>query len=132
MPQHAEATFEITGWDEKPYEEFTGGRKLTRAQVKKTFEGDITGESTLEYLMCYDTDGAATFVGLERLVGQIGDRKGSFVLQHSGTFTDGVADETWSVVPGSGTGRLTGLSGKGKGSFGKEPPHVFKLTYDLE
>ena len=132
MTQHAEATFEITGWDEKPYEEFEGGRKLTRAQAKKTFQGAIIGESTLEYLMCYDADGAATFVGLERLVGQIGDRKGSCVLQHSGTFTNGVADETWSVVPGSGTGALAGLQGDGKGAFGHEPPHVFKLNYDLE
>jgi len=132
MTQNASATFEITGWDEKPYEEFDGGRKLTRAQVKKTFQGDITGESTLEYLMCYDEAGAATFVGLERLVGRIGDRKGSCVLQHNGTFVDGVADEIWSVVPGSGTGALAGLQGKGKGSFGHEPPHVFKLTYGFE
>ena len=36
--------------------------------------------------MGYGDDGTAAFVGLERVVGKVGDRSGSFVLQHTGTF----------------------------------------------
>ena len=35
------------------------------------------------------------FIGLERVVGRIVDRLGSFVLQHSGTFEGGTAKATW-------------------------------------
>lgn len=131
MTIQASATFEIKAWDEKPYDEFEGGRKLTRASVKKAFHGDIEGESSVEYLMAYAEDGSASFVGMERVVGRVGDRSGSFVLQHSGTFAGGVAKETWFVVPGSGTGELVGLRGQGSFAAGHEKEYAITLDYDL-
>ena len=122
MTTRASATFEIKAWDEKPYAEFEGGRKLTRASVNKTIHGDIEGESSVEYLMAYGTDGSAYFVGMEHVIGRIGDRSGSFVLQHSGTFAGGIANETWFVVPGSGTGELGGLRGEGGAATGHAQP----------
>ncbi len=132
MTTQATATFEIKTWDEKPYVEFDGGRKLTRASVKKSFHGDIEGESSLEYLMAYAADGSANFVGLELVVGRIGERSGSFVLQHSGIFTGGVAQGAWFVVPGSSTDGLTGLRGEGRGSVEHEQPYIFTLDYNFE
>ena len=132
MTTHASATFEIKAWDEKPYDEFEGGRKLTRASVKKVFHGDIEGESSVEYLMVYDEGGSASFVGMERVVGRVGDRSGSFVLQHSGTFADGMAKEAWFVVPGSGTGELGELRGEGSFEAGHEQQYVMTLDYDLK
>src|SRR5439155_18035076 len=85
---HAKATFDIKSWDEKPYNEMNGMPKLTRASVIKSYQGDITGEGKLESLMMYRDDGSASFVGLERVVGSVGDRSGSFVLQGTGTFKD--------------------------------------------
>lgn len=85
MTTHATATFEIKGWDEKPYEEFDDGRKMTHALVKKSFQGDIDGESSVQYLMTYGEDGSAHIVGMERIVGRLGGRSGSFVLQHDRT-----------------------------------------------
>ena len=70
----AKATFEVKTWDEKPYSELTGGAKFTRANVTTTIHGDIEGEGTLEYLMFYPGDGTASFVGLEHVIGRIGDR----------------------------------------------------------
>lgn len=86
MSIHATATFEVKAWEEKPYDEIDEGPKLTRASVTKSFSGDIEGEGTVEYLMIHRDDGSASFVGLERVVGRVGDRSGSFVLQHTGTF----------------------------------------------
>ena len=100
----ANATFQVKSWEENPFNEMEGGPKLTRASIKKSFSGDIEGEGTLEYLMMYRTDGTASFTGLERIVGSVGGRAGSFVLEHRGTFAGDTAKATWSVVPGSGTG----------------------------
>lgn len=128
---HASTTFEITAWEEKPYEEFDDGRKMTHASVKKSFKGDIEGESSLEYLMSYVADGSAAFVGMERVVGRVGDRSGSFVLQHTGTFAGGIAKVSLSVVPGSGTGELGGLRGKGGFAMGHAQQYVMTLDYDF-
>jgi hypothetical protein len=106
----------VTSWDESTYEEFEETGKLTRATVPQVFSGDLEGEGVMEFLMCYPPDGAgiASFIGQERVAGTLAGRKGSFVSHGSGEFAGGEARWTWSVVPGSGTGALTGLSGEGK------------------
>ena len=68
---------------------------------------------------------------MERVVGRVGNRSGSFVLQHSGTFSGGIAKETWFVVPGSGTGELGGLRGEGGSASGHAESYALTLDYDL-
>ena len=104
MQQTANARFTLTNWDEKPYSEGPDQPKLTRAKVTKTYTGDIEGEGQVEYLMMYRADGSATFVGLERVVGTLGGKSGSFVLQRTGVFEGGLAKESYTVIAGSGTG----------------------------
>ena len=132
MSKRATATFQVKSWDEKPYDEIDEGPKLTRASVTKSFRGDIEGEGTLEYLMIHRDDGSASFVGLERVVGRVGDRSGTFVLQHSGTFEGGTAKATWFVVPGSGTGDLRGLRGEGGFASAHAEDYPITLEYDFE
>ena len=132
MTTHASATFEVKGWDEKPYAEIEGGAKFTRATVTKTFHGDIEGEGTLDYLIFYPGDGTAAFVGLERIVGKLGGKSGSFVIEHTGGDDGSAAKITMRVVPGSGTGDLRGLRGQG-GSIASrnEPSYSMTLDYDF-
>ena len=132
MQTRAKVTFTIKSWDEKAYNEMEGAPKLTRARVTKSYQGDLEGEGKLEYLMMYCTAGSASFVGLERVTGNFGGRSGSFVLQHSGTFDDGVAKVILSVVPGSGTGDLRGMRGEGGFSVGHQPPYAMTLDYGFE
>ena len=132
MHEHAAATFTIRSWDEKPYNEMQGVPKLTRVSATKSYQGDIAGEGKIEYLMMYRDDGSATFTGLERVVGTVGGRSGSFVLQHSGTFEQGVAKVTLSVVPGSGTEGLRGMRGEGGFAVGHQPPYNMTLKYGFE
>jgi hypothetical protein len=106
------ATFEIQGWDEQPFDEAVGVSKLTRASVVKEYSGDVEGSSATEWLMAYKPDQSATFVGLERIKGTIGGRKGTLVLQHAGTFEDGAAKAALTVV--SGTDELKGVTGDGE------------------
>jgi Protein of unknown function (DUF3224) len=132
MATTATGTFEINGWDEKPYAEMEGGRKLTRASVKQAFAGDIEGDGAVEWLMCYRDDGTANWCGLQRIDGQVGGRTGTFVLQMAGTFDGQVAKGDWFVVPGSATGDLRSLEGTGgmHAPLGQTPS--FTLDYDVE
>jgi hypothetical protein len=128
----ANARLALKSWDEKPYSEGNGLPKLTRAAVAKTFTGDITGEGHVEYLMIYRPDGTAAFVGLERIVGSIAGKAGTFVLQRTGVFENGVAKETYFVVAGSGTGELQGLRGEGTTAVGHGTEFPFMLNYQLD
>jgi hypothetical protein len=127
----ANARFAIKSWDEKPYSEGPDQPRLTRASVIKTYTGDIEGEGQVEYLMMYRSDGSATFVGLERVVGRLGGKTGTFVLQRTGVFENGQAKESYSVIPGSATGDLQGLLGDGSSAVGHGMEHPFALNYEL-
>ncbi|PYP23240.1 MAG: hypothetical protein DMD55_17820 [Gemmatimonadetes bacterium] len=131
MKNVANARFTIKSWVEKPYSENQGVPKLTRAAVTKAFTGDIAGEGHVEYLMMYRSDGSATFVGLERVVGHVAGKAGSFVLQRTGVFENGVAKESYFVISGSGTGELRGLRGEGTSAVGHGTEHPLTLTYEL-
>ena len=132
MKKSAHARFAIKTWEEKPYSEAPDMPKLTRATVIRTFTGDIEGEGHVEYLMMYGGDGSATFVGLEQIVGRVAGKAGSLVLQRTGTFAGGLARESYSVIPGSGTGELRGLSGDGTSAVGHGNEHPFVLNYELD
>jgi Protein of unknown function (DUF3224) len=58
---------------------------------------------------------------MQRFRGKLAGRQGTFVLQGSETVENGKIKATWFVVPGSGTGDLSGLRGEGgfEGGFGK-------------
>jgi hypothetical protein len=121
-------TFEITAWDETPYDTTGDQPKCTRTAVEQTFTGDIEGTSTVEYLMTYTSESSARFVGQQRIVGGIGEHEGSVVLQFSGTFDGETTRATWTVVDGSGTGDLTTMTGQG----GFEAPLGEEATYSLD
>jgi hypothetical protein len=132
MTTHAEATFKVKGWDEQPWDTAEGQPKMTRSEVTKSFEGDLTGSSHLQYLMTYREDGTADFVAMERIQGTLGGKRGTFVLRHVGAFVDGAASGTWSVVDGSGTDDLQGLTGSSAFSIPKgEEAFPFVLDYDI-
>src|SRR5919201_1141100 len=130
MSTHATGTIEMQTWHEQPYAEIDGAPSQARAGGSDLCHGDI--EATFEYLMMYRDDGSASFVGLGRVVGRLGARPGSFVLQARRTFEGGAVRATWEVVPGSGTGDLRGLRGEGDlpSQHGQHSP--IRLDYDVE
>ena len=130
MKKSANARFAITNGDEKPIGD--DQPKLTRATVTKKLTGDIEGESQVEYLMTYRSDGTATFVGLERVNARIDGRSGSFILQRTGVFEGGQAKESYSVVSGSAIGDLRGLRGEGRSAVGHGMEHPFVLEYEFD
>jgi Protein of unknown function (DUF3224) len=132
MTTHADATFKVDAWDERPWDSAAGQPKMTRAEVSKSFEGDLVGTSRLQYLMTYRDDGTADFVAMERLDGSLGGKRGTFVLSHAGAFVDGAASGTWTIVEGSGTGELEGITGSSTFSIPKgEAVFPFALDYEI-
>ena len=125
MSTRIEARFEIAKWDETPLDD-TESPKLTEALVSKKYSGDIDGTSTTKWLMAYAPDKTATYVGIERIDGTVGKKRGSLVLLHDGAFEDGVATATLRIV--SGTDDLAGATGTGK--FRADPAGSISLDLD--
>lgn len=111
----ANAIITVHKYEPVAYESPAEGPVLNRIHVVERFSGDIEADGVTEFLQAAHADGSASFVGIERLTGTLGGREGTFLLQDAGTATGSVVDGDWFVVPGSGTGGLTGL--RGEGSF---------------
>lgn len=102
-----------------------------RMSLDKTFEGDFTGTGRGEMLSAMTAvKGSAGYVAIERVSGSLNGRRGSFVMQHTGTMTRGAPQLSITIVPDSGTGELTGIAGVFKLEItgGK---HLYELDYTL-
>src|SRR6266567_731711 len=116
----AKAKITVQSSEAKPYDQ-TASPGLMEIRLSETFTGDIDGESPVRALQVLRDDKSASLVSLQRFRGQLGGRQGTFVLQGSEIVENGKIKATWFVVPGSGTGDLSGLRGEGgfEGQFGK-------------
>ena len=107
------------------------GATIGRMVLDKKYHGplDATGKGQM-LAMRTAVDGSAGYVAMELVEGQLDGRGGSFVLQHSGTMNRGAALLVLAVVPDSGTGELTGLSGKMEiiNTGGK---HSYRFDYNI-
>jgi hypothetical protein len=102
---------------------------LGRMWLDKEFHGDLEATSRGQMLTAMtDVEGSAGYVAIERVSGTLHGRAGSFVLQHTGTMTRGTPGLTITVVPDSGTGELTGLSG-GMTIIITDGKHSYELEY---
>jgi hypothetical protein len=111
VTDRAVGTFEVTTRPLDAYDDAEGSI-LGRMSIDKRFEGDLVGVSRGEMLTAMTpVTGSAGYVALERVEGTLHGRRGSFVLQHSGTMTRGAQELSLTVVPDSGTGELEGLAG---------------------
>lgn len=130
MPTRVVASFEVVSWDQTTYDEPADAPALARATIKKVFRGEVEAESTAELLLCRPDDASGGYLGMERIVGRIGDRAGSFVVQH-GAIQDGDRYDLYGrVLPGTGTGALTGI--RGTCTFEHdERGAIFTLDYEL-
>jgi hypothetical protein len=131
----AKGTYGVKSWDEKTWDgkdrKEQPGAKLTHAKIVHDFHGDIKGEGRVQYVMSYLDDANATFTGLLQINGQIGERSGTFVVLVNGVFENGAAKSTWTVIPGSGTGGLSGIDGKGSTTavHGDQQPFTFSYSF---
>jgi hypothetical protein len=130
MQQQAKGTFEVSLKPLDPPREFTG-TSLGRMSLDKQFSGDLSGTGRGQMLTAMSqTKGSAGYVAIEWVSGALHGRKGSFVFQHSGTMSAGGQELSISVVPGSGTGELAGISGQ-LDIFIEEGQHFYTFNYSI-
>lgn len=131
MEHQCQGYFQIMEWNESTFSENANGSKQSHAKIKQTYHGDLMGESTLQYLMAYQTQANAVFVGYETINTTISNKRGQFIMQHTGTFENGVASSTFSIVEGSGTEQLVGISGQGSFKSTEGGKADYQLSYTL-
>jgi hypothetical protein len=106
-------------------------KTLGRMTIDKIYQGDLDATAKGEMLTALTSlKDSAGYVAIEHVAGTLQGRKGTFVLQHTGTMTRGVQSLSVTVVPDSGTGDLAGLSGKMDIKI--EPgKHVYDFAYTI-
>ena len=124
----ATGTINVKIWEPVPYDQPGDGPTLVRIHVEEDFSGDIEGSGVVEFLQAQMADDAASFVGIERVKGRLASRSGTFLLQDQGTLKGTTVSGEWFVVPGSGTGGLSGL--RGEGSFTAQLGQGADITLD--
>ncbi|MES2759714.1 MAG: DUF3224 domain-containing protein [Pseudomonadota bacterium] len=111
MTQHASGSFDITTTPASP-PEHAGRTAIGRMQLDKQYAGDLAATGKGQMLTAVtDTQGSAAYVAIERVTGTLNGKKGSFVIQHTGTMSGGAKQAVIAVVPDSGTEELTGIRG---------------------
>ena len=109
---HASGSFEVK-LSPQVAEDRVGDPSVGRMAIDKQFHGDLEATSRGQMLAAMTAvEGSAGYVAIERVIGALDGRGGTFALQHSGTMTRGVPQLSITVVPDSGTGELVGLAGR--------------------
>jgi hypothetical protein len=128
MTSTAKGTFDVTVRPGAAELEGTVGR----FELAKTFHGDIQATGTGVMLSAGDPGaGAAGYVAIETVRGRLGEQEGSFALQQFGSLHDGSQTLHYEVVPGSGSGQLTGITGTLHLDIDGDGTHRYELHYDL-
>jgi hypothetical protein len=127
----ASGQFQISLIPLDTYADGTDGITLGRLAIEKEFEGALDATSSGEMLSASTSvDGSAGYVAIEQVSGILSGRKGSFVLQHFGTKNRGSDRLVLEVVPDSGSGELTGLTGTMRIRIDGEH-HYYDFEYEL-
>jgi hypothetical protein len=114
--------FSYTGRDEV---------NLGRMSIDKTFHGDLEASSKGEMLSAMSsTQGSAGYVAIEQVIGTLSGKQGSFVLQHFGIMDKGKDRLILEVVPGTGSGELSGLVGEMTIQI-DDGQHRYEFEYEL-
>lgn len=108
-------------------------RPVSLAILTKEFDGQITGSSVTLFTAAFDQAiGAGTYVAMESFEGTVNGLTGTLNFAHSATTTgsDRVA-EFFTIVPGSGTGELEGITGGGGLRVTADGAHEIWFDYEL-
>jgi hypothetical protein len=118
----------------KPMGAYAQGRdeiNLGRMSIDKTFSGELDASSKGEMLSAMTpVQGSAGYVAIEQVTGSLSGKQGSFVLQHFGTMHNGKNRLVLEVVPDSGSGELSGLTGEMEIEI-EEGQHYYVFEYEL-
>ena len=108
MPHHAHGSFDvkITPHESAP------DAAVARMLLYKEFHGDLEAIAHGEMMAAGEPlNNAGVYVAIDRVTGTLAGRSGSFLMAHRGIRNAEGQELSIVIVPGSGTGQLTGLTG---------------------
>jgi len=83
-----------------------------RMIIEKHYKGDLEGIGRGQMLSSRShTEGSAGYVAIETFEGSVDGKMGTFTLLHKGVMSRGEKALKITIVPDSGSGELTGISG---------------------
>jgi hypothetical protein len=127
MSDHARGTFEVTITPQPP-----DGSAMGRLDLAKRWLGDLEATSTGLMLSAGDpASGSAGYVAVELVDGSLHGRAGTFAFMQLGAMRAGEPELRYEVVPGSGTGELTGLDGTLDLVIDDDGTHRYDVSYTL-
>lgn len=102
-------------------------------RMEKQFTGDVTGRSVTVFTYALDAVAdVGGYVAMESFEGVVGGRSGTFNFSHSATTVGDVrSDESFVIIPSSGTGALAGISGGGGIAVDVDGTHRMWFEYQL-
>jgi hypothetical protein len=113
------------------FEGQANGSKMGRMSIDKTITGDLVATTKGQMLSAMtEVKGSAGYVAIESVEGALKGKKGTFVLQHTGTMNQGHPSLSVTVVPDSGTDELVGLAGQFNIVIASGR-HSYEFTYTL-
>jgi hypothetical protein len=128
----AKGEFDVDLQPLDPFERGSEGTTLGRLSIDKTFRGDLEATSRGEMLSVRTAvQDSAGYVAIEQVRGTLSGKGGTFVLQHFGIMSSRGNRLFLEVVPDSGTGQLTGLSGSMTIEL-KDGKHSYNFDYFLD
>ena len=127
MSHHARGSFTV---DMKPLTP-PPAEGLSRFSIDKKLTGDLDGTTQGEMFSGGDPkQGEAGYVAIEVFTGTLAGKHGTFALQHTATMNRGVPQLSVTVVPDSGTGDLTGITGS-MNIIIEAGKHSYEFAYSL-
>lgn len=131
MASHASGFFEVKIAPQRADEHGVGDPIIGRMALDKEFHGDLQAMSKGQMLALRTaTEGSAGYVAIERVVGSLHGRNGTFALQHSGIMRRGASSLELRVIPDSGTDELFGLDGT-MAIIIRDGKHLYEFDYSI-
>ena len=127
MPHHAKGPFDV----KVTPQESAPDAAVARMLLYKEFHGALEAIAHGEMMAAHEPlTGAGVYVAIDRVTGTLDGRSGSFLMAHRGIRNAAGQSLDIVIVPGSGTGQLTGITGTlGIEIVGKE--HFYSVEYEL-
>ena len=127
MPKHAKGPFDVTITPQESAPDAAVARML----LYKEFHGDLEAVANGEMLAAHEPlTGAGVYVAIDRVAGTLHGKGGSFLMAHRGIRNAEGQSLDVAIVPGSGTGQLTGITGT-IGIDIVEKKHFYTIEYEL-
>lgn len=103
----ASGSFDVSLTPQKE-DQYAAGRML----IEKTYSGDLKGSGQGQMLSKRTDAGVAVYSAIEEFSGTLDGKSGGFTLFHNGYMSAESQSLEITIIEGSGSGELSGITGK--------------------